>query len=150
MTAHYGKADSSVASIFGNGTIDTQGYGVGATMTWYGPQGFYADGQVKLSWFDSDLESNILGSLARGNKGNGQAFSLELGKQTAIGRNLSITPQVQMSYAKVDFDRFADPSDAAVSVTKGESLKTRWGLAIDHQTSWKGAAGDTRRTRLYK
>ncbi|MBO9697028.1 MAG: autotransporter-associated beta strand repeat-containing protein [Sphingopyxis sp.] len=149
LTAHYGKVDSAVTSIFGDGTIDTQGYGVGATMTWYGPKGFYVDGQVKLSWFDSDLESSILGSLARGNKGDGQAFSLELGKQTSIGRNLSITPQVQMSYAKVDFDRFADPSDAAVSVAKGESLKTRWGLAIDHQTSWKGAAGDTRRTRLY-
>ena len=149
LTAHYGKADSAVTSIFGDGSIDMQGYGVGATMTWYGPQGFYVDGQVKLSWFDSDLESNVLGSLARGNKGDGQAFSLELGKQTPIGRNLSITPQVQMSYAKVDFDRFADPSDAAVSVAKGESLKTRWGLAIDHQTSWKGRAGDTRRTRLY-
>lgn len=149
LTAHYGKADSNIASVFGNGTIDTQGYGVGATMTWYGPQGFYVDGQVKLSWFDSDLESNILGSLARGNKGDGQAFSLELGKQTPVGRNLSITPQVQMSYAKVDFNRFADQSAAAVSVAKGESLKTRWGLAIDHQTSWKGRAGDTRRTRLY-
>ncbi|KQZ69554.1 hypothetical protein ASE06_01670 [Sphingopyxis sp. Root214] len=149
LTAHYGKADSAVTSIFGDGTIGTQGYGVGATMTWYGPKGFYVDGQVKLSWFDSDLESNILGSLARGNKGDGQAFSLELGKQTQLGRNLSITPQVQMSYAKVNFDRFADPSDAAVSVAKGESLKTRWGLAIDHQTSWKGRAGDTRRTRLY-
>ncbi|QCB56106.1 autotransporter outer membrane beta-barrel domain-containing protein [Sphingopyxis sp. PAMC25046] len=149
LTAHYGKADSAVTSIFGNGTIDTQGYGVGATMTWYGPKGFYVDGQVKLSWFDSDLESNILGSLAQGNKGDGQAFSLELGKQTAIGRNLSITPQIQMSYSKVDFDRFVDPSDAAVSAATGESLKTRWGLAIDHQTSWKGRSGDTRRTRLY-
>jgi fibronectin-binding autotransporter adhesin len=149
LTAHYGKADSAVTSIFGNGTIDTQGYGVGATMTWYGPKGFYVDGQVKLSWFDSDLESNILGSLAQGNKGDGKAFSLELGKQAAIGRNLSITPQIQMSYAKVDFDRFVDPSETAVSAAKGESLKTRWGVAIDHQTSWKGRAGDTRRTRLY-
>ncbi|AJA09114.1 outer membrane autotransporter [Sphingopyxis fribergensis] len=149
LTAHYGKADSAVTSIFGNGSIDTQGYGVGATMTWYGPQGFYVDGQAKLSWFDSDLESNILGSLAQGNKGDGQAFSLELGKQTSIGRNLSVTPQVQMSFAKVDFDRFADPADASVSAAKGESLKTRWGIAIDHQTSWKGPAGDVRRTRLY-
>ena len=149
MTAHYGKADSAVTSVFGNGTIDTQAYGVGATMTWYGPQGFYVDGQVKFSWFDSDLESNILGSLAQGNKGDGQAFSLELGKQTPIGRNLSITPQVQISYATVDFDRFADPSAAAVSVVKGESLRTRWGVAIDHQTNWKGRSGDIRRTRFY-
>ena len=50
-----------------------------------GPKGFYVDGRVKLSWFDSDLEWNILGSRARGNKGDGQAFSLELGKQTPIG-----------------------------------------------------------------
>lgn len=149
LTAHYGKADSAVTSIFGDGTIDTQGYGVGATMTWYGPKGFYIDGQVKLSWFDSDLASNVLGSLVRNNKGDGQAFSVELGKQTPIGRNLSITPQVQMSYAKVDFDRFADPADAVVSAAKGESLKTRWGLAIDHQASWKGRSGDTRRTHLY-
>jgi fibronectin-binding autotransporter adhesin len=149
LTAHYGKADSAVTSIFGDGSIDTQGYGVGATMTWYGPKGFYVDGQVKLSWFDSDLASNVLGSLVRSNKGDGQAFSVELGKQTPIGGKLSITPQVQMSYAKVDFDRFADPADAAVSAAKGESLKTRWGLAIDHQTSWKGRSGDTRRSRLY-
>lgn len=149
LTAHYGKANSSVTSVFGNGAIATKGYGVGATMSWYGPRGFYADGQAKLSWYDSDLNSAVLGSLARGNKGKGQAFSLELGKQTPISRNLSITPQVQMGYARVEFDRFVDASATAVSVGAGESLKTRWGVAIDHQTSWKGGAGDMRRTRLY-
>lgn len=118
-------------------------------MTWYGPRDLYVDGQVKFSWFDSDLDSNILGSLLRGNKGNGHAFSLEIGKRAPIGGNLSNTPQTQMSYAKVDFDRFLDPSDAAVSMAQGESLLTRWGLAIDHQISWKSRAGDTRRTHLY-
>jgi fibronectin-binding autotransporter adhesin len=149
LTAHYGKADTGVTSVFGNGSIDTQGYGVGATLTWYGPRGFYVDGQAKLSWFDSDLESSVLGTLVEGNKGDGQAFGLDVGKRSQIGRNLTVTPQIQMSYARVDFDRFADPAEAAVSAGQGESLKTRWGLSIDHQTSWQGKSGDTRRTHLY-
>ena len=148
LNAHYGTADTAVASIFGNGAIDTQGYGVGASLTWYGPQGFYVDGQAKLSWFDSDLKSDILGELVEGNKGKGRAFSVELGKRSQIGSNLTVTPQVQMSYGHVGFDRFADPVDAAVSADRGDSLKTRWGLSLDHQQS-HGATGEGRRTHLY-
>ncbi|KQZ73892.1 hypothetical protein ASE06_16385 [Sphingopyxis sp. Root214] len=148
INAHYGTADTAVASIFGNGSIDTKGYGVGASLTWYGPQGFYVDGQAKLSWFDSDLESNILGALVEGNKGKGRAFSVELGKRSSIGSNLTVTPQIQMTYAHVGFDRFIDPVEAVVSPDRGDSLKTRWGLSLDHQQSW-GATGEGRRTHVY-
>lgn len=148
LTAHYGKADSSVTSLFGNGTIDTRGYGFGATLTWYGPKGLYVDGQAQLSWFDSDLESSVLGTLVDGNKGRGRAFSLEIGKRAQVDRNLSVTPQVQMSYTHVGFDRFADPAEASVSALSGESLKSRWGLSIDHQKSW-GDNGAVRRSHLY-
>lgn len=148
INAHYGTADTAVASIFGNGSIDTKGYGVGASLTWYGPQGFYVDGQAKLSWFDSDLKSGVLGALVESNDGKGRAFSVELGKRSQIGGNLTVTPQVQMTYAHVGFDRFADPVEAAVSADKGESLKTRWGLSLDHQQS-HGATGEGRQTHVY-
>jgi len=140
ITAHYGKADTAVTSVFGNGAIDTKGYGVGATLTWYGPQGFYIDGQAKLSWFDSDLESGVLGTLVEGSKGKGRAFGIELGKRSPVGRNLTVTPQIQMIYAHVGFDRFADPAAAIVSAGLGDSLKTRWGVSLDHQQS-QDAAG---------
>ncbi|HWW57263.1 MAG TPA: autotransporter-associated beta strand repeat-containing protein [Sphingopyxis sp.] len=149
INAHYGEADAGITSIFGDGTIHTKGYGLGATLTWYGPNGFYVDGQAKLSWFESDLESNVLGALAEGNEGKGQAFSLELGKRSQIGGNLTVTPQVQMTYTNIDFDRFADPAAADVSAGRGDSLKTRWGLSLDHQTSWAAASGDKRRTHFY-
>lgn len=148
INAHYGTADTAVASIFGNGSIDTKGYGVGASLTWYGPQGFYVDGQAKLSWFDSDLKSGVLGALVESNDGKGRAFSVELGKRSQIGGNMTVTPQVQMTYAHVGFDRFADPVEAAVSADKGESLKTRWGLSLDHQQS-HGATGEGRQTHVY-
>jgi fibronectin-binding autotransporter adhesin len=148
LTALYGKADASVRSVFGNGGIKTDGYGLGATLTWYTPEGFYADGQAQFAWYDSDLKSSILGSLNRGNNGNGQAISLEAGKRASIGGKLSLTPQIQMVYSHVDFDRFADRFDAVVSASKSSSLETRWGLSLDHQNAWDSSSG-SRRSHVY-
>ncbi|WP_395397577.1 autotransporter outer membrane beta-barrel domain-containing protein [Novosphingobium sp. BL-8A] len=129
----YGQASAKVMSIFGDGSIKTKGYSLGATLTWFGPQGFYVDGRTQFTWFDSTLKSATLGTLAKGNDGNGQAYSLELGKQWSLGGRLSLTPQVQMVYSTVDFDRFVDPYGASVSSKLGDSLKTRWGLSLDRQ-----------------
>ncbi|MGE4324279.1 MAG: autotransporter outer membrane beta-barrel domain-containing protein, partial [Sphingobium sp.] len=149
LTAQYGKANTSVTSLFGNGAIGAKGYGVGATLTWYGPDGFYADGQAQVSWFTSDLKSNVLGTLASGNDGMGEVFSLEVGKRAPIGGKLSVTPQIQMAYAHVSFDRFTDPMGAVVSADQGRSLKTRWGLSIDHQNSWSTGSGGNRSSHAY-
>ncbi|WP_443969467.1 autotransporter-associated beta strand repeat-containing protein [Sphingobium sp. CR28] len=138
VTAYYGGSNSHVRSIFGNGSLKTDGYGLGATLTWYGLNGFYIDGQAQRSWYQSDLNSAILGKLARNNDGSGEAFSVEVGKRSAVGRNLSVTPQIQMAYSNVRFDRFADPADAVVAADKGDSLKSRWGISLDHQKDWDG------------
>ncbi|QDC39312.1 autotransporter outer membrane beta-barrel domain-containing protein [Sphingobium fuliginis ATCC 27551] len=148
LTAHYGDADASVRSVFGSGTIDTKGYGVGATLSWFGPDGFYADGQAQLSWFDSRLKSVTLGTLADGNDGRGRAVSLELGKTSAVGGGLTLTPQIQMAYQNVSFDAFTDPFDARISSRKGDSLITRWGISIDHRKNWE-AGGVSRNSHVY-
>lgn len=54
--------------------------GVGATLTWYGENGFYLGGQGQATWLDSDLDSDSLGRLADGNDGFGYAISLEGGQ----------------------------------------------------------------------
>ncbi|ARS26810.1 autotransporter-associated beta strand repeat-containing protein [Sphingomonas sp. KC8] len=148
LTAHYGEAKGHASSFFGSGTIDTTGYGLGATLTWYGPRGFYIDGQAQLSWFDSDLKSGVLGRLADSNDGKGQAFGLELGKRSTVGVGLMLTPQIQVRYAHVGFDPFVDPVQADIASEKGASLATRWGLSIDHQASWDKSAGQ-RRSHIY-
>ncbi len=129
----YGEASASVASPFGNGSIKTRGYSAGATLSWYGPQGFYVDGRAQVSWFDSKLTSTVLGKLADSNKGTGQAYSIEVGKRAPIGDTLSITPQIQTIYATAGFDRFTDPNGATVASKLGDSLKTRWGISLDRQ-----------------
>jgi len=133
VLAGLGEAEAKIGSVYGDGGVKTKDYSVGATLSWYGPRGFYVDSQVRTTWFDSDLRSTVLGALTDGNDGHGQTYSVELGKRSSIDAKLSVTPQVQMVYSTVGFDRFADPNDAEVSSGRGESLKTRWGLAIDRQ-----------------
>lgn len=135
LTAHYGKATSHITSLFGDGSIDAKKFGIGGTLSWYGPQGTYVDSQIQFSRFSSDLTSGTLGTLASNNDGTGKAFSIEVGKRLPIGTQLSLTPQMQTIYEYVGFDPFTDPSKARVAVDEARSLRTRFGLSVNHRVT---------------
>lgn len=122
----FGEANSRIDSVFGNGALKSEGYGIGATLTWYDGAGFYADAQAQIGRYSSDLTSDLLGILANDNTGRAEAFSAEVGKRMSIDENFGITPQLQMIYSNVRFDRFVDPAGAAVTAASHNSLVTRW------------------------
>ncbi|MFC7399615.1 autotransporter outer membrane beta-barrel domain-containing protein [Chelatococcus sp. GCM10030263] len=150
ISVHLGTGNADVNSIYGDGGVDATQYGVGASLTWYGNTGFYVDAQGKVSWFSSDLNSDLTGrSLAGGNDAVGYAASLETGKRIDLNDGWSVTPQVQISYRSVDFDTFQDVFGAVVSLQDGESLLGRLGVSLDHEKSWVGAEGQIQRRHLY-
>ena len=149
ITANYGQASTDIFSAVGDGDIDTKAYGIGATATWYQQNGFYIDAQAQATWFDSDLASDTLGALADGNDGFGYALSVETGKRIAVKENWTVTPQAQLVYADVDIDDFTGPSGEAVSLSDGDSLLGRLGLAIDREASWNGDGGRLSRSHVY-
>ncbi|WP_198680298.1 autotransporter family protein [Cupriavidus agavae] len=149
-TFHYGIANSKVSSMFGNGAIDATGYGFGGTATWYGNNGSYVDARATLTWYDTDLRSSTLATkLANGNRGSGVATSVEAGHQLALGGNWSVTPQAQLAWSQVRFDAFTDPYGANVSRDNGNSLVSRLGVSLDHETKWAASNGKTRRSHVY-
>lgn len=149
-TFHYGIANSSVSSMFGNGSVDATGYGVGGTATWYGNNGAYVDARATMTWYDTDIRSSTLGTrLASGNRGSGVATSVEAGHQLALGGNWSITPQAQLAWSQVRFDAFTDQYGASVSRDNGNSLVSRLGVSLDHETKWTAANGKTQRSHVY-
>ena len=81
----------------------------------------------------SDLSAEGVGVIGDGIDGNGYALSLEAGRKLAVGDGWSLTPQAQLAYSSVDFDRFTDPFGADVSLTEGDSLKGRLGLSVDFE-----------------
>ena len=153
VTGHYGHASADISSWFGNGSISTVGAGFGGTLTWYGNNGFYVDGQAQVSWYDSDLDSDVLGTLASGNDGTGYALSLETGKRIGLDNDLSVTPQAQLVYSSVDFDSFTQTYSgedvAAVSLQNNDSLRGRLGLSLDQNKSWRGDDGLVSRSHVY-
>ncbi|WP_374817918.1 autotransporter outer membrane beta-barrel domain-containing protein, partial [Brucella grignonensis] len=141
ITGQYGKARSAIDNRTGDGSgsIDTQGWGLGATATWYGNSGFYVDAQAQANWYDSDLGVDAVDpTLKSGNKGFGYALSLEAGQRIAIDQNWSLTPQTQLMFSSVDFDAFDDTYGARISNRDGDSLTGRLGLAASYANSWKG------------
>ncbi|MGM4903914.1 autotransporter family protein [Tardiphaga sp. 866_E4_N2_1] len=144
LTGQYGLTTANVASAFGNGRIRVEGSGVGGTLTWFGDNGFYVDGQAQSMFYRSDLSSVLAGSLTHGNEGVGYAFSAETGKRFFVGNGWSLTPQAQLSYSKAEFDRFTDRFGAPVSLRDGDSLLGRAGLALNHQKTWNDGAGIVR------
>ncbi|WP_077684251.1 autotransporter outer membrane beta-barrel domain-containing protein [Brucella intermedia] len=157
FTVHYTHGKAKTYSIFGDDEVSTDGYGFGGTLTWYGDNGFYVDGQAQLTWYDSDLSANdseftagLDGlSLADSNNGFGFAISGETGQRVTLDQNWSITPQAQLTYSKVDFDSFNDVFGARISLDRGESLQGRLGLAVEHQNSWYNANGLIDRAQVY-
>ncbi len=78
VSFHVDTASADISSRFGNGDIDTTGYGFEGTLTWYGNSGFYVDTQAGVTWYSSDLKSSTLRTtLADGNDGFGYGFSVE-------------------------------------------------------------------------
>jgi outer membrane autotransporter protein len=148
LTGHYGQANTDVASSYGNGSIDTQGGGIGLTNTWFGNNGFYIDGQGHKSWYSSDLKSSKRGTLITDNRGSGYALSLETGKKITLNTNLSITPQTQLVYSSVGFSDFTGPDKEKVSLDDANSLNGRFGLALDHDRRWV-KDGTKYRSHLY-
>lgn len=146
----YGTVSSNVRSPYGIGGIDTTGYSLGATLTWYGESGFYADAQAQVTWFDSDLNSATAGTrLVSDNSGVGYGLSIEAGQRIALDGAWSLTPQVQLAYSSVSFDDFTDSFGADVSLDHSQSLVGRFGIAANHDIEWRGANGQINRSHLY-
>ncbi|HWV17987.1 MAG TPA: autotransporter outer membrane beta-barrel domain-containing protein [Rhodocyclaceae bacterium] len=145
ILGHYvnGRANTTWrygAGNYGAGSISTDGYGVGGTLTWYGENGFYADGLAQATWYDSDLSARPGHSLKNENSAFGYALSAESGKRLTVNDNWTMTPQVQLIYSDVRFKSFDDVFGASVSPGKSNSLQGRLGLSLDYQAS---------RTRVY-
>ncbi|PTB84028.1 hypothetical protein C9985_01315 [Marinobacter vinifirmus] len=150
ITVHYGQASADITSPQSKGRIDTDSYGAGTTLTWYGAKGFYSDAQAQATWLDSRLYSSTLGrNLSDGNDAFGYATSLEIGQRIAIGGDWVLTPQGQLTYSDVNVDTFTDPFGATVSLEDGESLRGRLGLAAENRAQWEAPNGSISRLTSY-
>ena len=138
LTVQHGSSSARVDSVWGDGKINVEAYGIGGTLTWLGLNGFYVDTQAQVTWFDTDIRSSLAGTMTEGDDAVGYGISLETGKRFAAFGPWALTPQAQLSYTSVDLD-FTDAFGAEVSTRNGDSLLGRVGIALDYRNAWLGA-----------
>jgi outer membrane autotransporter protein len=131
LSGHYVSANTDVNSGFGNGSIGTDGAGIGTSLTWLGDDGFYVDGQLQFSWYDSDLNSSVDGSIIRGHGANGHVLSVEAGQRFALNNGMTLTPQGQLGWSSFDFAGFNGSRGESVSLEDGGTFQARVGFDLD-------------------
>lgn len=149
VVVSYINGSSDITSPYGDGKIDTDGYSLGATLTWYGNNGFYIDNQLRGSWYNSDLDSSVIGGLASSQDGTGYALSSELGRRMELSNGWIMTPQAQLSWSSVDFDDFTGSYNVDVALDRADSLRGRLGLSFEKETIKKAENGTLSKTGLY-
>ena len=129
-TLQYGRINAKVQNAAGTGTIAAKGYGIGATTTYFGDTGYYADFQGQMNWLKSDLSSSTSGDLAKGAASKVYSLSAELGKNFQLASGATLTPQAQFTWGVISGKSFIDLAGNAVAPGKNESLIGRLGLAF--------------------
>ncbi len=145
LMLNYGSGSADNDTSYGSGRIETSGYGLGATLTWFGKNGFYADGQIRLNRFSSDLSEKSSGNVATGLEATGYAASLEIGQRWKVGYGLTVEPQAQLTLSSVDFASFSDGNGRDISLQDGSKLTGRVGATINKE--WTDSDGQ--RQKLY-
>ena len=112
-------------------TVRTDGYGLGANLTWLGTNGTYLDGLVQANWYNSDLTSTDWTQSIIGNQGFGDAFSLEGGKRINLNKSWAVVPQAQLVYSSVSFDGITDSNGVSTTLQDGTSLLGRIGARLE-------------------
>lgn len=150
VNASYLNGHSHVSSESGDGRINTDGYGIGGSMTWYGDSGVYLDNQASATWYSSSLQADALSErIVRSNKGFGYALSSEVGKRYSLNNAWTLTPQFQLTYSNVSFDSFTDNFGARVRNSSSDSLQARLGVAAAYETTSGGADNKRNKSVVY-
>ena len=137
LTAQYGSVNAESSGGGGVGKLESSGYGVGATLSWFGFSGFYTDVQAQIGMVDSDYSSNTMGVINSGVSSETSLAALEAGWRMAMGERATLVPQGQISMSSVNSDGFVSGDiDVRPAITTG--IEGRIGLAAEYALSRGG------------
>jgi outer membrane autotransporter protein len=134
VTLQFARGTTTVSSPLGDGVISTTGVGLGATLTYATPTGFYLDGQLHHLRLSSRLPLN-----PDRHSSFATAGSVEVGQRIGGANGWSVTPQAQLSFATLGFTPFTGPFGETVTLGAGSSLRGRIGTSVERE--WDGASG---------
>ena len=133
VSAHHLRGNAKMSPV---GEIELSGAGAGVNAA-FAEDGFYADAQAAVTWFDAKLSSATHGVLSRQSDTNGvgYALGLEAGKRIDVSRALSVTPRAALEWSDASMSSFVFidrvGSGVRVSVDEAQALTGRVGARVE-------------------
>ena len=134
VNASYGALGAAVTGPNGSEHISSRGFGLGATATYLGDNGFYVDTQGRVNWIRSDFSSDSQGVLVQGHRSQAYALSVEAGARLDMGNGGSVVPQAQLSWSRLVGGSFTDSAGHLVDLKTNDRLMGRIGVAVETET----------------
>ncbi len=110
-----------------SGSLDIDGYSLGAYWTHVGPTNWYTDAVAMVTWLSADMKSRD--GMDRSTRGTATTLSLEGGYPLALGGRLTLEPQAQFIAQFVSMNGFND-GVAQVSFNESNAYVGRLGLRL--------------------
>lgn len=131
VTLRYGSSFAQLDSVNGTGSIEANGFGIGASLTWFGTNGFYVDANGAIDFVSIDATSQGGGTLLDGHDDEVYSASIEIGQRIALAGGTTIVPQAQLSWGRMSSGQVTDELGNLVSFGDRETLTSRIGMTVE-------------------
>ena len=134
-----GSADVSAPT--GGGTIEATGFGPSLGVSWENAAGYFANGRISVTRYETDLRADGRGLLREGAVATINSLGVEAGRRFSLADDLSLMPQAWWNLSDVSMDGFQDAVGTRVSLAKTERSIAGFGIVTQTTHSWDGGQG---------
>ena len=139
VNIRYGATYADLSTPVGTGSINFEGFGVAASLTWFGNDGFYVDANGAVDFVSIDATSQGGGELLNDYDDVVYSASAELGKRIELDGGRALVPQARLSWGKMGDGQLTDNLGNVISFADRETLTSRIGLTVEQDvtdTAW--------------
>ena len=132
-----GSADVSAPT--GGGKIESTGFGASFGLAWQNANGYYTNGLISMTRYETDLSADGRGVLVEGADAMVRSLGVEAGRRFSFVDNLTLTPQAWSTYSDVSMDGFRDVVGSRVSLLKSARSIVGLGIVTEYAHSLDGS-----------
>ena len=124
-----GSADVSAPT--GGGEIEATGFGPSLGFSWENAAGYYVNGRISVTRYETDLRSSGRGPLKKNMGATSASLGVEAGRRFLLADRLSLIPQAWLAHSDVSMDAFRDAVGSRVSFENMERSIAGLGIAAE-------------------
>ena len=135
INLRYSATYADLSNPVGTGSVNSEGFGVAASLTWFGNDGFYVDANGAVDFVSIDASSQGGGELLDDYGDVVYSASAEIGKRIELQGGTALVPQAQLSWGKMRDGQLTDNLGNVISFADRETLTSRFGLTVEQDVT---------------